>query len=230
MGWGSTPQPPLGRSPWSPVGIRVGGSSCFAKGRAPRGGGRELHSAQQSRLPPHLQTRRDLQSPPASFRGMVVVGPARSGQVGGSTFPRLPLPYPPALGTRCHPEHCRKMWLQQKPPQKPGARADQGRGARNQAVRVTHRAGEAVAAAGEPRSPSAAAASWFAHNPPGPGAAAASGAGREGGRKRGREEGGGGQRRRREGRACGPGGGRGWVARGSASSGCGHPGGAAGPG
>lgn len=105
---GGTPQPPLGRGPWSLVGIRVGGSGCLDKGRAPRGGGRELHSAQQSRLPPP-QTRRDLQSPPASFRRMVAVGPAGSGQVGGNTFPPLPLPYPPALRTRCHPEHCRKM-------------------------------------------------------------------------------------------------------------------------
>jgi hypothetical protein len=104
-------------------------------------------------------------------------GAATSGQVGGRTFPPLPLPHPPALWTGCHPEHCRKMWLQQKPLQNPGRGAGP--------TGVTHRAGgAAAAAAAEPRTPSAAAASWFAHNPPGPGAAAASGAA-AGGRRTG---------------------------------------------
>ena len=199
-------QPPLDRGPWSPVGIWVGGSGCLAEGRTPRGGGRELPSAQQSRLPPP-SPQRPAESA-GQLQGMAAVGLAGSGQVGGSTFPSLPLPYPPELGTGCHPELCRKMWLQQKPLQTPGARTGQGRGGRGQAAGVTHRAGGEAVTAAEPRSPSAAAASWFAHNPPGPGAAAASGAGREGGSEKGREEGGGGRRRRRAGRARGPGGGR----------------------
>lgn len=64
--------------------------------------------------PPTPSPQRPAESA-GQLQGMAAVGPAGSGQVGGSTFPSLPFPYPPELGTGCHSEHCRKMWLQQKP-------------------------------------------------------------------------------------------------------------------
>lgn len=165
MGWA----PP---SPHSGVALgTLGGSEwenmlpCRGKSLMGWGGGQELHSCTTVTTP---------STPPKPAETCRVRRPAAGGwpRWGGpdgdrwvSALSLLPRPHPPALWTRWHPEHCRKMWLQRKPPQNPG----RGQGER---AGVTHRAGGAAAAAAALRSPSAAAASWLVHNPPGPGAAA----------------------------------------------------------
>lgn len=92
-GGGDTLQPPLDRGPWSPVGIWVGGSGCLAEGRTPRGGGRELPSAQQSRLPPHPKPAETCRvRRPAAGDGRRRAGRIRTG--GWKHLPFSPIPLP----------------------------------------------------------------------------------------------------------------------------------------
>lgn len=52
--------------------------------------------------PPTTSPQRPAESA-GQLQGMAAVGPAGSGQVGGSTFPSLPLPYPPRAQDRLSP-------------------------------------------------------------------------------------------------------------------------------
>lgn len=194
--------PPLWCGPWSPGAIRVGRIWLPCRGKSPRGGGQELYARPTvTTAPPSAQTRRDLQSWPVGGRGRDAVGLASWGQVGGRTFPALLLPHPPALRTGCHPEHCRKRWLQQQAPHISGR--GQGGGTGTRWGSLTRRREQRQQQSRERPAPQQPHGSLI---PPGPGAAAASGAGRAGagtgvGRRRLRSRGGG----------AGPGGGRGAV-------------------
>lgn len=173
------------------------------------------------------QSRRDLQTPRPATGGWPRWGPDGDRWVPAPSL--LPCPPPPALWTGCHPEHCRKGGCSRNCRKTRGGGREGAPGPGRAGVTHRARGAAAAAAAAAPRTPSAAAASWLAHNPRGPGAAAARGAG-------GREERSAGRRGLRAARAGAPGGrargaGRRQAAGrapGSARSGRGHPGGAAG--
>lgn len=109
---------PLWRDPWSPGGLGRGYAALKREESDGMGSGPRASLLPVTTAPPTKPAETCRVCRPAAGGQPRWSGPDGDRWVSAPSL--FPSPHPPALWTGCHPELCREMWLQRKPPQNPG--------------------------------------------------------------------------------------------------------------